>query len=252
MTTNHNINEYFCEDCKKKFFIINSQDRMFDIQKYYYYCTKCINNHKFYSKTVLLKKFYLQEEMFSHLKILYITNKSNLQKYYLQSDIINVIHTKYDDINTYLVMVNLKKNKQKVKNNKKTQIMEQRKKEIMTHFMNNKLEFNYIGDCYAYINYGKPSIQSILTNEFNKLQEQNERRILLANMLQQYSITLNKTIEDLPLVLNYIRYSQGNIRNIINTIRNMKNIRTSEKNSSQSCTLMQPKSSHNIVISFDE
>ena len=51
-------------------------------------------------------------------------------------------------------------------------VIENRRKELEQAFYDNKLEFRYLGDCYAYVNYGKPSIENILTNEFNKLEEQ--------------------------------------------------------------------------------
>lgn len=250
--------EYSCNSCKKQFNVkVNKQintnkqldidtynNREFDADKHFYYCSNCIKNYKLYSASSIMQKFYLKKEMFAHLKILYIPHKNNSQKFYLQEDIINIINTKFKDIDSYLEMVNHKK---KIKMENKKMVIENRRKELEQAFYDNKLEFRYLGDCYAYVNYGKPSIENILTNEFNKLEEQGQRRSLLAEMLNHHNIILDNNIEKNPIVDNYIKYSQGNMRNIINIIKNDHHKKNKLKIVSQTSTKIHKP----IMISFD-
>jgi hypothetical protein len=215
--------EYSCNDCKKKFFSSEMTDRIFDENLFYFYCAKCIKKYKLYSKTVAMKKFCLKKSLLANLKTLYIPNKGNSQKYYLQSSILEILHANYNNVDSYLQMIKERHDKLKNKQLAKKFITEERKKQLIAAFHDNKLEYNCVGDCYAYIYYGKPSIESILVKEFTKLEEQNERRKQLAEYLRQSKILLDCTVEKIPLVDNYIKYSQGNIRNIVNVVKRILN-----------------------------
>lgn len=210
--------EYTCNDCKKKF-ISGSNARIFDTNLLFYYCNICIKNHKLYSKTTVLRKFCLKKSLLVNLKKLYIPNKCNIQSYYLQSDILATLNFAYNNIDDYLQIIKLKQKKLKIRRDAKNLAVKTRREKLIEAFNNNKLEFNCVGDCYAYINYGEPSIETIISNEIIKLEEQNERRKMLAEFLRNSKILLDNKIESIPLVDNYIKYSQGNIRNVVNVVK---------------------------------
>jgi len=224
------MNEYTCNDCKKKFISNGPNIRIFDKNLLFFYCSNCIKNHKLYSKTTVLKKLHLKKAMLVNLKTLYIPNKRNIQNYYLQSDILTILNYTYANTDNYLEAIKLKQNKLQIKHNEKKIAAEIRKDNLIKAFNDNKLEFNYIGDCYAYINYGKPSIETIISNELTKLEEQNERRKVLAELLKNSKILLDNNVETIPLVNNYIKYSQGNVRNIVNSVKRIVTDHTNMQN----------------------
>jgi hypothetical protein len=135
---------------------------------------------------------------------MYNANKNNKQKYYLQSDVIKTIETKFPTTQDYIAMVETKRNRVCALKLKKQNLVDTRKKEIIKIFKDHKLNFNNVGDCYMYINYGKPSLTTIMTNEIAKLNEQNERRKCIAKELETHSIVLDHNVENIDCVKSYI------------------------------------------------
>lgn len=112
----------------------------------------------------------------------------------------------------------------------------ERKNEIQSLFSNNKLEFKNHGDCFLYINYGKPPIENILNDELEKIQTKNSRRMKLAKKLSDYDIEFE---ENNKLCYEYINNIGCNGINEIVRLMEIENFfkKTNKKSISKSITL---------------
>lgn len=68
----------------------------------------------------------------------------------------------------------------------------ERRNEIKNIFDDNKLEYKEYGECFLYVKYGKPPIETILETEINKIKMINNRRMKLANKLNKLDIELDE------------------------------------------------------------
>ena len=80
----------------------------------------------------------------------------------------------------------------------------EREKKIREIFQFNKLEFKNFGDVYAYINYGKPDLETVVNNEIIKITNKHNRRIILANELKKLNILLDESLKSCYEYINEI------------------------------------------------
>lgn len=199
---NHNIN----------YKIINNT-KVFLEDRHFLLCSECKNKNILISKTKAFNKYFLKNSDILNLKYMYIPNATN-SKMYLLDDIINSSINKHGSIDNINKKQNNKnKNKLQIKNKKENK-RKQRKKELINEFMINKLSYNNVGDAYSYINYGKPSLREVINNELKRLTEEQDRRIKLADKLNEYNLPFD---ENNKYCREYI-YNIG-WRNFYETIR---------------------------------
>ena len=180
------MNYYSCENCLQEFGLTS-----FNKNLHYFYCQKCINKIDIISKSKSKSAFILTDKDLNNLKYIY-TGKDNNYKHYLSKDIEALVLNKYGNLAN---MNALKKNNIDKKDEQKNNLKLKRENEIKEIFNLNKLEFKNYGDCYSYINYGKPDIETIIKNEINKTNEKNKRRIKLSNELSKLDIPFDETLK---------------------------------------------------------
>jgi len=180
-----------CENCHKQNIIVNSH---YSNNKYYLICKKCLGGIEICSKTKAKQIFYLTDNDIQNLKLIYLENNT-IYQFYKYEDIKNVVILKYGTLQNFQ-KANLKRTESKELKIKKIEENKQiREKKIKNMFMDNKLEFKNYGDIYTYIHYGKPSIDIVLENELNKLNQKNVRRKELADELNKINIPLNESLK---------------------------------------------------------
>jgi hypothetical protein len=118
--------------------------------------------------------------------------KNNTPKLYLESHVLDLLLTKDKNEQNLNTILNKKREKITIKKNKKIQIENIRRNKIKYEFLMNKLEYNEICDVYSYVTVGKPSIKEIIHDNIIKLNEENNKRIKLAEYLKHYGMTYNE------------------------------------------------------------
>lgn len=131
-------------------------------------------------------------------------------------------------------------NKYDILLNGKEKKMLERKNDLMTHFLDNKLEYKEYGDCYLYVKYGKPPIDEIIENEKKKIRIKNKRRIKLAEKLSERNIDFD---ENNKLCHDYINNIGCN--GLHDTIRLIEIENYTNKNNNKK------NKENKITISFD-
>jgi hypothetical protein len=194
---NHNNCFYYisCKFCTNKIYISPS-DRKYDDNINFLLCTHCIKKQDICSKSRSSSIFLLKSEDFLNLKYIYFKNVCNTQKFYLLSDVKKLAIEKYGSIDK----LNIIKKNNKISNhilstNKKMSselLKNKRKRELQQILKNNKLEYKLYGNCYSYINYGKPSIDIIIQEELNELNKTNVNRFNLASALNNNNIVYDE------------------------------------------------------------
>jgi hypothetical protein len=122
------------------------------------------------------------------LRNIYIDNPKNKKRFFIFSDVHDIIIEKFGSVENMDII-------------KKEREMDDRKKKLIEALEYNKLEYKNYGDCFSYVKYGKPSIETVISNELEKLELKRNRKISLANELAKYGIPLDET---LPSCYNYI------------------------------------------------
>ena len=245
------MTEFYCDGCS---LIINEKyiDNNFNPKKNYIYCRKCIIDIKACSKSKSKKIFMLSDKDIANLKTIYLNNNTD-HVFYLYDDIYNVVINKYGSFENYKEEVEQKKQTKAIKIKKSNELKLKREKELKKELMMNKLEYKKYGNCYSYVNYGKPDIKTVIKEELEKEMIKNDRRIELAEKLDKYNIKLdenlktcyeyingldnesiNEKIESIQLEykikhekdidIRYKLYSDDNSIKIKNIITNTKNI----------------------------
>lgn len=171
-----------CEKCQKSIFIKD----VVDITKYIVLCKICKTKNKLYSKSDCTNLL-LNHNDLQTLRQIYISNANTTQKLYDSNDIHKLINTKYGNMNHLTNIIKNKNLKVSLKKEKNHLIKEARKKELVSAFYDNKLDFYDYGDCYSYINYGKPSVDTIIKNELLKVHKKNDRRLYILNLIKNHN-----------------------------------------------------------------
>lgn len=195
------MNSCYCKNCNIKISDIYSLDDS-NIDNYHFFCKKCIKLLKFCSKSKCKKLFLLNDIDVKNLKIVFLNN--NRQHFFLYDDIKDIIIKKYGSFNNLQKIINQKSIDKQLKIQKNNNIKANREKLLKDCFLLNKIEFKNYGDCYSYINYGKPDLEIVLQNELNKINEKNSRRIKLANELKNLNINLDESLTSCYEYINKI------------------------------------------------
>jgi hypothetical protein len=182
--------------------------------KHFFLCQLCKQNYILISKTQAYNKYILVDTDIINLKYLYFENINNISKMFDINDIKNAAILKHGTLKN-MRDIRDKKQQQKVKIKlKKIYISEKRKQRLQENLQINKLCLQNYGDCYSYIHYGIPSLETVINNELKKQQKQQHKRLKLVNELFELNIKFD---EKDKLCYNYI-YNIG-WRNFYETIR---------------------------------
>jgi hypothetical protein len=146
------------------------------------------------SKTKCKKIFLLTDNDIKNVKFIYLENNPT-QQFYKFSDIKKVVLDKYGSFDNLQNIINQKNKYKESKHIKTKNIIAERETELKQLFELNKLEFKNYGDIYSYINYGKPALETVLENELSKLNNKNNRRIILANKLKTLNIRVDESLK---------------------------------------------------------
>ena len=185
---------YSCTICNKELTIIHN------VKDHTILCKDCISSASLYPQSICKTSFMLSYNDIKILKPVYLFKKinNNTPKLYLESHILNLLLTKYNesDNNNINTILNKKRENIIIRKNKKRDIENKRRKEIKEEFELNKLDYKEFGDVYMYITTGKPSIKEIIHNEVQKLEKENIKRIELSKYLKSIGIKYNEYNND--------------------------------------------------------
>jgi len=204
----------------------DSIDNDYDESLYYLFCKKCIKQISVCSRSKCKKIFLLSDEEMKNLKLLYLPNSS--YQFYIYSDIYDLVINKYGSLENLQTIIDSKLKLKRNKIEKKKENKLQREEKLKYIFMINKLEYKNYGDCYAYIHYGKPDIETIIQNELKKNNDMHCRRIELANELKKHNLVLDETLKS---CYEYIHgLNTKDIRDIIKCIKIEHSIKHNKNN----------------------
>jgi hypothetical protein len=183
-------------------------------------CPSCRDSCKLYSKTFCLKQLLISKDDLLPLKYLY--NVDSKVKYYIDDDIERIIKVKFKAI---------EKNKERrlVKAKHSEMVKLERRRELIEKLSEYKLNYKPFGDCFTFVQYGYPKINTVIENEIKKSIELSLRKKLLYSELKKFNIpyredsvcydfingitskSLNDTITDAKIedfFINYTNYEQ--------------------------------------------
>lgn len=209
------MNHHNCEKCK---IIINKKyiDLNFNPYNHYLFCKKCLKEIKVCSRTKSKKIFVLTDQELNKLKTIYLQNNTD-HIFYLYDDVYEIVIEKYGSFENYKNQIQEKNKEKEIKLKKINDLKQNRENELKKELSLNKLEFKKYGDCYSYINYGKPCLKTVINNELHKNKIQNKRRIELALRLEKYDIPLDETLKGCYEYINGI--DTDNIDDIVEQIK---------------------------------
>lgn len=141
-------------------------------------CDECQKTNTMYTKKYCINNLHLSNIILKDVKYF----KNGRTKYYLESDIEEIIQKYYDKI---------KKKKLKQANSKNA--IEMRKKKLLEHLAEHKLEYRGFGDCFSYVSNGYPSIDVVIENELKRTSQISMRKKILYNKLQQLNLSFSET-----------------------------------------------------------
>ncbi|CAH6421126.1 Hypothetical protein KVN_LOCUS148 [uncultured virus] len=199
------MKKYSCEKCQSEI-LIGNNSKMFDKNLNYIFCKKCLYCLPLVSNSFCKKNYLLNQSDIANIKFIYIENPHNKKKMYLLDEIKQIIINKYGNTQKLDNLKNMKHEKFTIKNKVKILKKNERYEELLKVFKENKLEFKNYGDCYSYINYGKPCIQTILNDELKSIKFKNERRIELAKELNKLNIPFDEKLKTCYNFINGIGY----------------------------------------------
>jgi hypothetical protein len=146
----------------------------------------------FYSKKQCNEYFLLSDNDLKNTDFFYGENMIKLYNYKDVRTLIIQKHGSYDKFINHFT-----DNRTRRENIKKKEIKAQkeRRKQIIAAFYDNKLEFKNYGDCYSFIHYGKPDINTILEKEQYNQGDKMDRTISLANELSKLNIKFDERLQ---------------------------------------------------------
>lgn len=163
-------------------------------------CDECQMTHNLFARTFCINNLLLNKRDLNTLKCFHKSNK----KLYLESDIQKLIVIKYG--NDHLNYETYKDKKLLQKYTKLSNIniqRELRKTQLMEKLAEYKLECKNYGDCYSYIQFGYPDVNTVIGNELEKY-----RNIFSKQQCEICSSNLN--IYDKKYVDNIIDIGEDN------------------------------------------
>lgn len=174
------MEEKICKHCKKP---LHVQDLT---KRHFLCCKECLPKIKLCSHSKSKNLFLLKDKDLVKTKFLYINNPKNKNRYYNYNDIVKIAVNKYGSLES----IDKIKKKDQSRNNKQKEL---RKKKLIEALKFNKLEFKNYGDCYSYINYGKPSIKQIVQTELEKTKHITKRKMVLGKALAKRGLKFDET-----------------------------------------------------------
>jgi hypothetical protein len=180
-----------CDECHINIYT-DYTSRLFDKTCHYIFCRCCKQKQKLIAKSKCQRLYLLKYPDIKDLKYLYLKNANNQSRIYCYKDIETIILAKYGSIIKLSEIIKQQDQQNKKKQLKKQTAIAKRKEQLITLFNDNKLEFLNAGDCYSYINYGTPPLETVLTNALLELQDKNTRRVKLAMELDKYKICFDE------------------------------------------------------------
>ncbi len=206
-----------CHDCKADIHFIEESVRKYNDEKHYAFCKSCLKTKNICSFSKCKQIFFLCDKDLQKLKYIYISNSKNKKRFFIFSDIQNLVVKKYGNYDNFKKISLQKKRKEIEKKERIKKIMNKRMIKLNKALQENKLELKNHGDCYSFVKYGKPSVEEVIENELKKLDEKRIRKIELAKELSKIDIILDET---LPSCYNYINCI--GCKNLSETIRQIE------------------------------
>lgn len=203
------------KNCDKCSIIVHKINANINTDKYHILCKKCISEADICSKIKSKKLFMLSDNDIKDLKLIYVNGNNT---FFLFDDIKKIIDKKYGSYDNFKQIIDNKKKSLMAKINKSNEEKLQREIKLKELLLLNKLEFKNFGDCYSYINYGKPSLDDVINNELVKQSNKNMRRIKLSNELNKLNIQINENIKSCYDFINNLD-GDCDLGNIINDIK---------------------------------
>lgn len=197
---NSHVVKHRCYLCTKKV-VTRPYHKIFDTSTHYILCKQCKSGTKFISKTKCFKHYLLDIEDISKIKYLYIPNPNNGAMLYLPTDVEKLVVEKFGSITRFNSLLESKEKNKSDKQDKLDKKIKERRLELEKKLNDNKLQLKNFGDCYSYINYGYPPIDTVVEKELEKLSVQNSRREILGEYLEKKGLMID---ESLVSCYNYI------------------------------------------------
>jgi len=204
-------NNYYCHSCNKH--LKNSILYKNYIDEHLF-CNLCLKSQKVCSRSKCKKIFLLSDNDINGLKKIFINSN---QQFFLYNDVKKVVLNKYGTMkNLENILLDKKRNKD-IKITKQNNSKLDRENKLREALIINKLEYKNYGDCYSYIHYGKPSLETVIFNELKKNQEKSNRRTILAMELNKLGLTLDESI---PLHYEFINnLNDKSLWEVINCVK---------------------------------
>jgi len=223
---NNNIRTHKCDTCNEniKTNICNKKKDL-----YYFFCSECLKSINVCSKQNCNKLFLLNNDDIINLKTIYLFG--NNSKFYLYDDIKQIIITKYGSFDDLKKKLKEKKELKKKKLKKIENDKLERETKLKELFISHKLEFKNHGDCYSYIHYGTPELNIVLNNELNKLKEQSNRQIILANRLHDINIPYDERLKSCYEYINNLNTKP--LDDIVKSIKMEYNLQNNPENNTK-------------------
>ncbi len=190
-----------CLDCQISIRMDRFLSRKYIPSKHLLFCKKCLKKKKICSMSKSKKIFLFENNDFKQLKHIYISNPKNKNKFFLFNEVQNLVIKKYGTLDNLEKIKNDRGRLSKEKRIKQAKGIETRKKLLIDALEMNKLEFKNHGDCYSFIKYGTPPLETVIQNELGKISIKRDRKIALGKELDKINIPLD---ENLPSCYNYI------------------------------------------------
>jgi len=159
---------------------------------HYIYCKKCLQSLKVCSKTNAKTMFLLKDGDLAGLKNIYLEGSNHV--FYKYDDVEKLIVNKYGSTDNLKDIIAKRKEEYEARNVKKNKLKEERKQILKEAFLFNKLEFKNHGDCYSFVNYGKPSLDVVVNNEIMRVMERENRIKSLDAKLREKGLIYDETI----------------------------------------------------------
>ena len=216
------MTNHFCFICNNNIVLENNNGRDYDSTKHYLLCKICITSTNICSKSRCKDMYLLSDRDLHGTKYLFIKNPNNHNRYYLYIDIEKIIVKKYGNLDKLKKLLNKKENNIQILQQNKQQKINRRKNKLIKALQEHKLEFNNNGDSYMYINYGEPSINTIIEQEMQKNSNKMIRRLRLANALSRVNIKLDETLESVNNYINNTEYTYPPGTNINKVVKDIE------------------------------
>lgn len=205
-----------CDGCSNNIEFNEYRDRPVK-DEHLLFCSDCTDNLKLCSHSKSKRLFCLKDDDLNKLQYLYINNPTNRQKFYLYSDVENIVILKYGSIDKLKKLLKQKEEEKVIRKKDKEDRIEHRRNKLEGVCKDNKIIMKNYGDFYSYIHYGEPSIDTVIQNELKKADIKRHKMIELASELSKYGLSFDMNDKD---CYNYINnLSNRSVTETVNNIR---------------------------------